>query len=92
MDLPNPIGTWPLLATAAKWTHIASAYVLVAALAGHVGLVLWHTLVLRDGLLRRMLPSVSRRGRNKPRLIGRIAPICPAKRRRNTLRDCALQR
>jgi cytochrome b561 len=55
-ELPNPIGTWPLLATAAKWTHIASAYALVAALAGHVGLVLWHTLVLRDGLLRRMLP------------------------------------
>ena len=56
VHLPNPIGTWPLLATAAKWTHIASAYALVAALAGHVGLVLWHTLVLRDGLLRRMLP------------------------------------
>ncbi len=54
-ELPNPIGTWPALATAAKWTHIASAYALAAALAGHVGLVLWHTLVLRDGLLRRML-------------------------------------
>ena len=56
VNLPNPIGTWPPLATAAKWVHIVSAYALAAALAGHVGLVLWHTLVLRDGLLRRMLP------------------------------------
>jgi cytochrome b561 len=56
VHLPNPIGTWPALATAAKWTHISGAYALVAALAGHLGLVLWHTLVLRDGLMRRMLP------------------------------------
>jgi cytochrome b561 len=55
-ELPNPIGLWPALATLAKWTHIASAYVLVATLAGHIGLVLWHTLVLKDGLIRRMLP------------------------------------
>jgi cytochrome b561 len=63
MDLPNPIGTWLVLATAAKWMHIAGAYALVAALAGHVGLVLWHTLMLRDGLLARMLP---RRGPLSP--------------------------
>jgi cytochrome b561 len=55
-ELPNPIGTWPVLAVFAKWTHVASAYVLVATLAGHLGLVLWHTLVLRDGLIWRMLP------------------------------------
>jgi cytochrome b561 len=55
-EMPNPIGSSPMLATAAKWTHIASAYVLVATLAGHIGLVLWHTLVKRDGLIRRMLP------------------------------------
>ena len=55
-ELPNPIGSWPALAAAAKWTHVASAYALAATLAGHVGLVLWHTLVLRDGLIRRMLP------------------------------------
>jgi cytochrome b561 len=56
VDLPNPIGDRPGLAAVAKWTHIASAYVLALTLAGHVGLVLWHTLVLKDGLLRRMLP------------------------------------
>jgi cytochrome b561 len=55
-EMPNPIGAWPTLAVAARWTHIVSAYVLVATLAGHIGLVLWHTLVLRDGLVRRMLP------------------------------------
>ena len=55
-ELPNPIGVRPAIATAAKSIHIVSAYVLVLALAGHVGLVLWHTLVLKDGLIRRMLP------------------------------------
>lgn len=55
-QMPNPIRAWPSLAVLAKWTHIASAYVLALTLAGHIGLVLWHTLVLRDGLLRRMLP------------------------------------
>ena len=55
-EMPNPIGAWPWLASAAKWTHIASAYALVATLAGHIGLVLWHTLVLKDGLILRMLP------------------------------------
>lgn len=59
-ELPNPIGTRPALAAGAKWTHIVSAYGLVLALAGHVGLVLWHTLVLRDGLIGRMLPGRSR--------------------------------
>ena len=55
-NLPNPIGNWPALGTAAKWTHFVAAYVLALTLAGHLGLVLWHTLVLRDGLLLRMLP------------------------------------
>lgn len=55
-ELPNPIGPRPMIAAAAKATHIVCAYVLVLTLAGHVGLVLWHTLVLKDGLIRRMLP------------------------------------
>jgi cytochrome b561 len=56
VDLPNPIGARPWLATAAKWTHVAAAYVLALTLVGHIGLVLRHQLVLKDGLLRRMLP------------------------------------
>lgn len=55
-ELPNPIGPRPTIAAAAKSIHIVCAYVLVLTLAGHVGLVLWHTLVLKDGLIRRMLP------------------------------------
>ncbi len=55
--LPNPIGAWPLLAVVARWTHVLAAWLLMATLAGHVGLVLWHQMVMRDGLLRRMLPA-----------------------------------
>lgn len=55
-DMPNPIGAWPLLALAARWTHVVAGWMLVLALAGHVGLVLRHQLVRRDGLLWRMWP------------------------------------
>jgi len=55
-DLPNPMGEWQLLATAAKWTHIVGSYALLLAVAGHVGLVLRHQLILKDGLLLQMLP------------------------------------
>ena len=56
-QLPNPIGNWPLLASSAKWVHIASGWLLLAAIAAHAGLVLRHQLFLRDGLLHRMLPG-----------------------------------
>jgi cytochrome b561 len=65
VNLPNPIGRWEPLATAAKWTHIASSYALLLALAGHLGLVLRHQLVLKDGLLYRMLPHRSRTDRRR---------------------------
>lgn len=55
--LPNPIGPVPALATAAKWTHVLAGWALTLALAGHIGLVLRHQLVLGDGLLWRMLPG-----------------------------------
>ena len=57
VDLANPIGEREWLATAAKWTHIVSSYVLLLTLAGHAGLVLRHQLVLKDRLLHRMLPG-----------------------------------
>ncbi len=57
VELANPIGENKLLAAAAKWTHIACSYLLLLALAGHVGLVLRHQLLLRDRLLDRMLPG-----------------------------------
>jgi cytochrome b561 len=59
-QLPNPLPAWTALAIAAKWVHIASGWALAAALAGHIGLVLRHHLILRDGLLRRMLPAPSK--------------------------------
>jgi cytochrome b561 len=57
LDLPNPIGRQEALAIAAKWTHIAASYALLLALAGHVGLVLRHQLIMKDRLLHRMLPG-----------------------------------
>jgi cytochrome b561 len=59
--LPNPIGSWPLVAFVARWVHILAAWLLLGAIAGHVGLVLRHQFVLKDGLLARMLPR-GRRG------------------------------
>jgi cytochrome b561 len=56
VHLPNPIPLSETVATAARWTHIATGWLILAALAIHVGLVLKHQLIQRDGLLRRMLP------------------------------------
>lgn len=55
--LPNPIGRWEALAEAARITHVATAILLALALAAHLAVVLRHVLLLRDGLLRRMLPG-----------------------------------
>jgi cytochrome b561 len=65
VTLPNPIGEWQALAIAAKWTHILSSYALLLALAGHLGLVLRHQLLLKDGLLNRMLPQRPRADRDR---------------------------
>ena len=56
-ELPNPIGPRPWLAVIAGWIHVLAAFALMLALAGHIGLVLRHQFILRDGLLRRMLPA-----------------------------------
>jgi cytochrome b561 len=59
--LPNPVPpalqAWKPLALMAKWVHIACGWALLMVLAGHIGLVLRHQLVLKDGLLARMLPK-----------------------------------
>jgi cytochrome b561 len=60
IDLPNPLGRSDALASVARVVHVAAAIVLAAAVAGHVGLVLRHTLLLRDGLVWRMLPGRGR--------------------------------
>ncbi len=54
--LPNPIPRSETLAFVARWTHIGTGWIILAGLTVHVGLVLKHQLVDKDGLLRRMLP------------------------------------
>lgn len=62
-DLPNPIGTYPVLAAAAKWVHVASALLLLLPLGAHFALVFGHHMIARDGLISRMLPT---RARDRP--------------------------
>ena len=56
VDLVNPIGTWPALATAAKYTRMAGGTLLALTIACHIVVVLRHQIWLRNGLLFRMLP------------------------------------
>jgi len=58
--LPNPIPPSPLLASAAKWVHVAGAMLLLLPLGAHLGLVLGHHFGLKDRLIDRMLPTVRR--------------------------------
>jgi len=55
-SLPNPLPRLAPLSVAASWTHAVAGALLAAAIAGHVGLVLRHTLLRREGLLWRMWP------------------------------------
>jgi cytochrome b561 len=54
--LPNPLPRLAPLSVAASWTHAVAGALLAAAIAGHVGLVLRHTWLRREGLLWRMWP------------------------------------
>jgi cytochrome b561 len=56
-EMPRPLPRDDSLRDVAKWIHIISGYVLLAAMVGHIGLVLRHQFVLKDGLLKRMLPG-----------------------------------
>jgi len=50
--LPHSVMLYAFL----RKTHTALAYLLFLAFLGHFGAVLFHTLVVRDGLFRRMAP------------------------------------
>ena len=56
VDLPNPIGPVPLLATVARWVHVGAGILLLLPLGLHLGLVLGHHFGLKDRLIHRMLP------------------------------------
>ncbi|MEM9431583.1 MAG: cytochrome b [Pseudomonadota bacterium] len=55
--LPNPIGKWEAMMLVTKWSHIICSFVLLGAIIGHIGLVVRHQFVIKDNLLRRMLPA-----------------------------------
>ncbi|MEM6638114.1 MAG: cytochrome b [Pseudomonadota bacterium] len=54
-EMPRPLPRDDTLRDIAKWAHIGAAWILLAAMVGHIGLVLHHQLVKKDGLLKRML-------------------------------------
>ena len=59
VDLPNVIGKASGVATIARWVHIVTSMLLLLPVGAHVFLVLGHHFGLKDGLIRRMLPSGS---------------------------------
>lgn len=58
--IPNPIGKWEALAFWGKWTHIVAGWILLAGIVGHLFVVVRHQFVVRDGLIKRMLPKRSK--------------------------------
>ncbi|MEO1206329.1 MAG: cytochrome b/b6 domain-containing protein [Pseudomonadota bacterium] len=66
VHLHNPIGKSDNIELAAKWTHIVSSYVILIALAAHLGVVLRHQLILKTGLLSRMTPGRSTQPGTQP--------------------------
>ena len=55
-QVPDLIGRNPELSELFKNLHKLCVGLLGLLLLGHIGAALWHALVLRDGVLRRMLP------------------------------------
>jgi cytochrome b561 len=54
------------LFTVLRTSHTILAYLLFFTFMAHLSAVLFHTLVLRDGLLRRMAPTPSREPETRP--------------------------
>lgn len=58
VHLPPILPAKPELYAILRETHTLLAYLLFLAFLAHLGAMLFHTLILRDGLLNRMLPGV----------------------------------
>jgi len=56
VHLPPILPARPELYATLRETHTILAYLLFLAFLAHMGAILFHTLILRDGLLDRMLP------------------------------------
>jgi cytochrome b561 len=63
VEVLNALGVPPLLdkymplSKAAEAVHRTLAFVVIALVAGHTAAVVWHDVVRRDGVMRRMLPG-----------------------------------
>ncbi|HEY1992257.1 MAG TPA: cytochrome b/b6 domain-containing protein, partial [Gammaproteobacteria bacterium] len=55
-NLPNLVSPDRELARITKDLHDAGAWLLLALVCAHMAAAFWHELVLKDGVLRRMLP------------------------------------
>lgn len=60
VHLPPILPAKPELYAPLRQTHTMLAYLLFLAFLAHMGAMLFHTLILRDGLLSRMLPWSTR--------------------------------
>ncbi|MBB3843344.1 cytochrome b [Xanthomonas arboricola] len=60
LTLPNLVAPDEDLADTLSTWHLNAAWVLLALVIAHIGAALWHHLVLRDGLLHRVLPGKRR--------------------------------
>ena len=56
VHLPPILPARPELYATLRETHTILAYLLFLTFLAHMGAVLFHTLILRDGLLERMVP------------------------------------
>lgn len=60
VNLPPILPARPELYATLRETHTILAYLLFLVFLSHMGAVLFHTLILRDGLLERMVPWSAR--------------------------------
>ncbi len=56
-EMPRPLPRDDTLRDVAKAVHLIAGWVLLAAMATHIFVVLGHQFYVKDGLLRRMLPG-----------------------------------
>jgi len=68
VHLPPILPARPELYATLRETHTLLAYLLFLAFLAHMGAILFHTLILRDGLLERMVPWSVRAAESKSRM------------------------
>jgi len=66
-DIPNSLPSSPVIASVAKWVHVATAILLLLPLGTHLGLVLGHHFGQKDRLINRILPGRSSKAASKGR-------------------------